>query len=104
MGITDFSFKFLVLETLSMLHNAPDRQNPTEGSSVKTLKLVSVQDTRALFTSPEPTWRSSQTVSLRLRMVCVVRSECSALTWGSLEVPESQCPWSNPPHWRNRGE
>ena len=52
MGITDFSFKFLVLETLSMLHNAPDRQNPTEGSSVKTLKLVSVRDTCALFCIP----------------------------------------------------
>ena len=49
MGIRGFAFKFCVLETLSMLSNAPDRQNPTQGSSAKTLKSVSLQEARALF-------------------------------------------------------
>lgn len=103
MGITDFSFKFLVLETLSMLHNAPDRQNPTEGSSVKTLKLVSMQDTRALFTSPEPTWRSSaDSVSPSEDGLCgQVRMLSPHLGQpGSARV---SMPLEQPPHWRNRG-
>lgn len=47
-----FLFKFLVLDTLSVLSsNTPDRQNPTQGSSVKTGKSASVQEARALSTA-----------------------------------------------------
>ena len=94
-GIRGFAFKFRVLETLSVLSSAPDRQNPTQGSSVKTLKSVSLQEARALFIH----WAHLEVTCRQCLSFwgwSELKSECSAHTRGSRNVPGCQCPWTNP--------
>lgn len=67
-----FLFKFLVLDTLSVLSsNTPDRQNPTQGSSVKTGKSASVQEARALSTA----FGACREVGCRQRSLCPRQSQ-----------------------------
>ena len=87
-GIRGFAFKFHVLETLSVLSNAPDRQNLTQGSSVKTLKSVSLQEACALFIH-----RGHLEVTCRLCLSfwgwSELKSECSAqCAWVSVSLEQ----------------